>query len=171
MPVPQLTCQAWFLGAENCIFSWVRCDQWSHFSWDYFSPRCPVFLDSRVSFVTFQILDHTFHLVLEGKLLLFLCLFDLLNFVLFFNLMDKILINTCFLFQDYFSSLYIYAADTFKFFFSPLLSLFNISQWESCVYSSTLIALFTGFKTVACWQEQNHVGKMPEKHLKIHLLN
>ena len=41
-------------------------------SWDYFSSVCPVFLNSRVSFVTFQILDHTFHLVLEGKLLLLL---------------------------------------------------------------------------------------------------
>ena len=33
---------------------------------------CPVFLNSRVSFVIFRILDHTFHPVLEGKLLLLL---------------------------------------------------------------------------------------------------
>lgn len=84
VPVHQLTCRGWVPGPENCIFSWVTCDQWSHFCWDYFTPGYPVFLNSSISFVTFQILDHTFHLVLEGKLLLLLCLLNSLNFVTFF---------------------------------------------------------------------------------------
>lgn len=49
--------------AENCICSWVQCDSWSHFPGDYFSAGCPGLLIATVSFVAFEILNHTFYLV------------------------------------------------------------------------------------------------------------
>lgn len=48
---------------ENCICSWVQCDPWSHFPGDYFSAGCPGLLIVTVSFVAFEILNHTFYLV------------------------------------------------------------------------------------------------------------
>lgn len=116
MTVPQLTCQDRFPGVENGIFSSFRCDQWSHFSWDDFSAGGPAFLVSGVSFVTFQILGHTFHLVLETQLLIFLCVLDSLKFVslLFFSLTGKTLINIGLVFQDLFLPLYICVIQTWN---------------------------------------------------------
>lgn len=62
------TCQSWLPGAENSICSWVQCDLWSHFPGDYFSAGYPGLLVATVSFVAFEILNHTFYLVLEAKL-------------------------------------------------------------------------------------------------------